>query len=554
MSDTITVICENTQNEICVNMGSSLSDVLNVLGLHSEYPFIIAYVNNEYKELNYRLFKPSTIKFLDTTHIEGSRTYQRTLFFTLSKAVYDIYPNGILRIKHAVSKGFYCEIDGLDKIEQIDIDNIKSRMNEIIAQDIPIIRTVIPSKEAEGIYNAMRFSDKLELLHSRPRLYSTMYKLANVAGYFYGSLAPSTKIIHLFDVEKYYNGIYLSVPKFTNPNELEPIVRQDKMFDIFKEYAIWGDVLGISNVGSLNTKISRGEQIEMIKVAEAFHEKKIALIADKIYDVHNTKKLKLILISGPSSSGKTTFSKRLGIQLTILGLKPVLLSMDDYFVNRVDTPLDENGEYDFESIYALDLVTFNNHLQQLLNGESVNIPRYDFITGSRQAYDHPLQLSDHSVLVVEGIHGLNPELTSEIDDNLKFKIYTSALTSISMDNLSRISTTDNRLIRRIVRDFHSRSSSATDTLKRWTSVGLGERKHIFPYQENADIIFNSSLFYEISVLKKYVEPMLLEVPNTVPEYGEAKRLLKFLDNFTPIDADEIPHASILREFIGGSNF
>ena len=554
MNNTITVICENTQNEICVNMGTSLNEILNIIGLKSEYPFIIAYVNNKFKELNYRLFKPATIHFLNTTHIEGARTYQRTLFFILNKAIHDIYPNSSLRIKHAVSRGFYCEIEELETIEQSDINKIKNRMNELIAQDIPIIRSEVQTDEIVKIYNQMHFDDKLELLHSRPRLYSTIYKLADIFGYFYGSLAPSTKTIHLFDLKKYYDGMYLAVPKLTNPNKLESMIRQDKMFDIFKEYATWGDVMGLSNIGSLNNKISCGEQSEMIKIAEAFHEKKVAIIADKIYDVHKSKGLKLILISGPSSSGKTTFSKRLGIQLTVLGLKPVLLSMDDYFVDRVNTPLDENGEYDFESIYSLDLVTFNKHLQQLLNGESVNIPRYDFIKGSRQSHDKPLQLNDRSVLVVEGIHGLNPELTAQIEDDSKFKIYTSALTSISMDNLSRISTSDNRLIRRIVRDYHTRNCNASETLKRWASVGHGERKHIFPYQENADIVFNSSLFYEISVLKKYVEPMLLEVPNTIPEYGEARRLLKFLENFRPIDAKEIPYASILREFIGESNF
>ena len=554
MNDTITVICENTQSEIYVNTGTPLNDILNILGIKSEYPFIIAYVNNKFKELNYRLFKPATIKFINTTHSEGARTYQRTLFFTLNKAIHDIYPKGSLRIKHAVSKGFYCEIAGLEKIEQTDIDKIKQRMNELIAQKIPIVRTEVQTDEAERIYNQMHFDDKLELLHSRPRLYSTIYKLADISGYFYGALAASTEVLNLFDIKKYYDGMYLAVPKLSNPNELESMVRQDKMFEIFREYATWGEVIGLSNIGSLNNKISSGEQGEMIKVAEAFHEKKTAFIADKIYEFNKLNGLKLILISGPSSSGKTTFSKRLGIQLTILGLKPVLLSMDDYFVDRVNTPLDENGEYDFESIHSLDIETFNKHLKQLMSGESVNIPRYDFIKGSRQSPDKPLQLNDRSILVVEGIHGLNPELTAQIEDNLKFKIYTSALTTISMDNLSRISTSDNRLIRRIVRDYHTRNCSAADTLKRWASVGHGERKHIFPYQENADIVFNSSLFYEISVLKKYVEPMLLEVPNTIPEHGEARRLLKFLDNFKPIEADEVPSASILREFIGGSNF
>lgn len=554
MSETIKVICENPDCELHVNMGQTLADIVKILSLKGDYPFLAAYVNNRFKELSYKIYEPVTVRFIDITHFEGIRVYQRTLFFMLSKAVHDVYPGKTLRIKHSVSKGFYCEIDGVDSPSQEEIDVLKARMYELIEQDIPIVRSVVRTSEAEAIYTKMNYVDKLMLLHSRPRLYSTIYRLADVVGYFYGALAISTKYIHLFDLRKYFDGIYLALPKRSDPNVLESMVPQDKMFDIFKEYKEWVDIMGVSTLGSLNTHINNGKSSELIKIAEALHEKKLGSIADSILDANISRGMRIVLISGPSSSGKTTFAKRLGIQLRILGLNPVLLSLDDYFVEREKTPLDINGDYDYESLYALDLQTFNDHLRQLMNGESVDVPRYDFITGLRFTHEQPLVLDERSILVVEGIHALNPELTAAIDDDLKYKVYISALTSVSMDDLSRIATTDNRLIRRIVRDYYTRGNSATDTLKRWGSVRRGEDKHIFPYQENADVMFNSSLFYEIPVLRRYVEPMLYEVPDTVPEFAEARRLLKFLDNFIPIVPDEIPPTSIIREFIGGSSF
>ncbi len=554
MVSVIKIICENCGSELLVNMGTSLSEVIDMLALKNDHPFLAAYVNNRVKELSYKIYTPISIRFIDITHFEGTRVYQRTLFFIMQKAVHDLYPDAAFSIKHSVSKGFYCEIAGHDQLSADEVECIKARMDDIIDQDIPIVRERVLSSEAEEIYAQLGFEDKIALLHTRPRMYVDIYRMADMAGYFYGALAPSTSYIHLFDIRPYYNGLHLAVPRRTDPDKLENIVPQDKMFDIFKEYKEWVSVMGVSNIGSLNGKILAGESSDLIKVAEAFHEKKLAGIADSIYEANVERGARIVLISGPSSSGKTTFAKRLGIELRILGLRPVMVSLDDYFVDRENTPRDEKGDYDYEALEAIDLQLFNTQLQQLMNGESVTIPRYDFISGTRQWHSEPLQLDERSILVIEGIHGLNPQLTSSIDDRLKFRIYISALTSISMDDLSRIPTTDNRLLRRITRDYYTRGSNAEASLKRWGSVRRGEDKYIFPYQENADVMFNSSLFYEISVLRQYVEPMLREVPDVVPEYAEARRLLKFLDNFTQIPSDEIPPTSILREFIGGSSF
>ena len=554
MDDTVKVICENSDSHLYVNMGTSLGQVAAMIGVEGPNPYLAAYVNNELRELDYKIYSPISVRFIDITHFEGIRVYQRTLFFVLNKAVIDLFPGQRLRIKHSVAKGFYCEIDGFDDIPQTDIDRIRARMDEIIMHDIPIVRQKILAEEAEALYAKFGFEDKIALLRTRPHLYVTIYSLANIVGHFYGALAPSTRYIHLFDLKKYGQGIYIAVPKRTNPQELENMVNQEKMFEIFREYKDWVDILGVSNIGSLNAMVLNGQSSELIKVAEAFHEKKLANIADQISEANHARGVKIVLISGPSSSGKTTFAKRLGIQMRILGLKPVLISLDDYFVDREKTPKDEEGNYDYEALEALDIDTFNKHLNMLLNGQAVDVPRYDFITGKRQQRDVPLSLDQRSVLVIEGIHGLNPKLTPQVEDRYKFKIYVSAFTSISLDDLTRIPTTDNRLLRRIVRDYKTRGNNAADTLRRWGSVRRGEDKHIFPYQEEADVMFNSSLFYEIAVLKNLAEPMLHEVPDTIPEYGEAQRLLKFFDYFTPVSPDEIPPTSILREFIGGSSF
>ncbi len=554
MNDTlIEIVCENNEATISVEWGTSLRDVINMLS-KPERPYLAAYVNNSIKELDYRIYRPVSVRFIDITHFEGIRVYERTLFFSLQKAVHDLFPGKRFRIPHSVSKGFYCEIEGLSHISDDDIARLKARMDELIRQDIPIARRRLLTTEAREIYTRLGYDDKITLINSCPRLYVTLYALADIVGYFYGALAPSTGYLHLYDLKPYYNGFFLAVPKRTDPDRLESMIRQEKMFDLFTEYQEWNRVQGIPNIGMLNHRILAGEASDLIKVAEAFHEKKLGNIADAIYDANRRRSMRLVLISGPSSSGKTTFAKRLGIQLRIVGLNPVLISLDDYFLDREQTPRDANGDYDYETIDALDLKTFNEHLERLFAGESVEIPRYDFISGRRQWHEEPLQLDDRSVLVVEGIHGLNPRLTEKIPDEYKFKIYVSVFTTVMMDDMNRIPTTDNRLIRRIVRDNATRGSDAVATLRRWSSVRTGEEQYIFPYQENADVMFNSSLLYELPVLRAHVEPLLYKVPDTVPEFGEARRLLKFLNNFQAVAADEIPPTSLLREFIGGSSF
>jgi uridine kinase len=391
-------------------------------------------------------------------------------------------------------------------------------------------------------------------LDSCPRLYSDLYTMADEVGYFYGALAPSSGYLGHFCLRPYYEGFYIGLPLRTAPDTVCCELTQDKMADVFREYQSWVDMMGMPTVGAINRHIQNGQAGSMIKVAEAFHERKFAWIADQIYEANRTHGTRLVLISGPSSSGKTTSSKRLSIQLGVLGLKPVMLSLDDYFVDRDKTPLDESGEYDFEALEAIDLALFNDHLQRLMRGEAVEIPRYDFITGRRQWHERPLQLDERSILIIEGIHGLNPRLTPSIPDEQKFRIYISCFTSVAMDNLNRIATTDNRLLRRLIRDYRTRGNDAVATLSRWPSVRRGEERHIFPYQENADRMLNSSLFYELSLLRPFAEPILREVPDTIPEYNEACRLLKFLENFIPIPPEEIAPTSILREFIGGSTF
>ena len=552
--ETVKVICQNTSSVIEVEAGTSLLELERKLGIEGKYPFLAAYVNNRIKELNYKIFKPLAVRFIDITHFEGYRVYQRTISFIVHKAVRDLYGDRKFYIRHTVGRGFYCEFADEKELSESEIETLRTQMQKIIDAHYPIHRHHLLTADINGIYERFGFDDKITLLNTRPRLYSDIYCMDDIVGYFYGALTPDTGYIHLFDLRRYFNGFYIALPTHGEPDKLDLNVDWDKMLDVFHEYHRWVDIMGVPTVGCLNKKVLDGDTSELIKIAEAFHEKKIAAIADQIAAAHNERGTRMVLISGPSSSGKTTTSKRLGIQLRILGLDPVLISLDDYFVDREHTPKDENGDYDFEALEAIDLELLNSDLKRLIAGESVEVPRYDFITGTRQWHETPLKLTDRSILIMEGIHGLNPRLTPSIPRDQKFCVYVSCLTSVAMDNLSRIATSDNRLLRRITRDYSTRGANALATLQRWSSVRRGEQKHIFPYQENADVMFNSSLFYEISVLRSKVEPILREVPDTVPEFGEAKRLLKFLDNFTPISPDEIPPTSILREFIGGSSF
>ena len=552
--ETVKVICQNTSSVVEVAAGTSLLELEQRLALGGKYPILAAYVNNRIKELNYKIYKPLAVRFIDITHFEGYRVYQRTISFIAHKAVRDLWHDRKFYIRHTVGRGFYCEFDDEKELTQDEIEALRSQMQRIIDARYPIHRHRMLTAEINGIYERFGFDDKIALLNSRPRLYSDIYCMDDMVGYFYGALTPNTGYIHLFDLRSYYNGFYIALPLQNNPDTLDLDVEWDKMFDVFHEYHRWVKIMGVPTVGQLNRKILGGDGSELIKIAEAFHEKKIAAIADQIAAANREQNTRMVLISGPSSSGKTTTAKRLGIQLRILGLDPVLISLDDYFVDRERTPKDANGEYDYEALEAIDLELLNSDLKRLIAGESVEVPRYDFISGTRQWHETPLRLSERSILIMEGIHGLNPRLTPSIPREQKFCIYVSCLTSVAMDNLSRIATSDNRLLRRITRDYATRGANALATLQRWPSVRRGEQKHIFPYQENANVMFNSSLFYELSVLRSKVEPILREVPDTVPEYGEAKRLLKFLDNFIPIQSDEIPPTSILREFIGDSSF
>lgn len=555
MSDTLPVICENAGRTIEVAMGTTLLEVERQLRLDGPHPFLAAYVNNRIKELNYRIYKPVTVRFIDITSFEGIRVYQRTISFILQKAVRELFPDRTLYIRHSLgASGFYCEISGFGPIPAEHLDAIKARMRGIIDRNLPIQGVKMLTDTARKIYEGFGMTDKIALLDSRPRLYSKIYTIDSLPGYFYGALTPSTGYTPQFDLHSYYNGFFIALPLRTDPTRLHQSVHQEKMFDVFHQYQSWVEIMGVPTVGQLNSKVLAGDASELIKIAEAFHENKLAQVAGCVAEVNRERGVRLVLISGPSSSGKTTFAKRLGVQLRVLGLNPVLISLDDYFVDREKTPRDENGEYDYEALEAIDLEQFNDHLKRLERGESVDIPRYDFISGTRQWHDNPLQLDERSVLIVEGIHGLNPALTPGVPESRKFKIYVSCFTSVALDNVSRIATSDNRLLRRLTRDYRTRGNDALSTLARWESVRRGEEKHIFPYQENADVMFNSSLFYEISVLRRFAEPILREVPDTVPEYGEAKRMLKFLDNFIPISPEEIPPTSLLREFIGGSSF
>ena len=554
MQDKVTVICQNTSSQLEVEMGTSLRDLLEQLSLNGDYPILAAYVNNRLKELNYRIFKPMTVRFIDITHYEGYRVYQRTISFILQKAVWDIYRGRKFYIRHSLGRGLYCEFADGEQLTDAGIEALRERMQAIIDARYPILRHRMLTSEINGIYKRFGYDDKVALLNTRPRLYSDIYRMDDMVGYFYGALAPDSGYVHLFDIRRYHEGFYVALPTRLDPSKLDLNVYWDKMLDVFAEYHDWVQIMGVPTVGHLNKKLIDGDMSELIKIAEAFHEKKIAAMADQIYAANKEHGTRVVLISGPSSSGKTTTSKRLGIQLRILGLDPVLISLDDYFVDRDRTPKDASGEYDFEALEAIDLELLNKDLKRLMAGESVEVPRYDFITGSRKWHENPLKLGERSVIIMEGIHALNPRLTPSIPREHKFGIYASCLTSVAMDNLTRIQTTDNRLLRRITRDYATRGADALATLRRWPSVRRGEEKHIFPYQENADVIFNTALFYEIMVLRPKIEPILREVPDTEPEYGEARRLLKFLDNFTPLYTDEIPPTSILREFVGGSTF
>ena len=549
------IYCKNNNSTREFPEGSSLLDIYNGFNLAMPYGPVSAKVNNKGESLDFRVYYNKDIEFLDITSSSGMRTYVRSLFFILVKAVEELYPQGSISLEHPISKGYFCKLHIDRTIGLDDVQRIKQKMQEIIAADIPYTRTESHTEEVVRLFEKRGMMDKARLLDTYGQLYSYYYQLGDTVDCYYSSLVPSTGYIRLFDIVKYYDGLLLRIPSRENPTKLEEVVKQEKMLEVFQEYHRWNQILGISTVGDLNVACNEGHATDLINVSEALQEKKIAQIADEItHRDQDGKRVKLVLISGPSSSGKTTFSKRLSIQLMTNGLKPYPISLDDYFVNRNDTPLDENGKHDFESLYAVDLPFFEEQLSTLLNGGEVELPRYNFTTGKREMSGKKLRIDEHMILIIEGIHALNPALTPHIPNENKYKVYVSALTTILLDNHNYIPTTDNRLLRRIIRDYKYRNYSAEETIARWPSVREGEEKWIFPYQENADAMFNSALLFELAVLKDYVEPVLRKVPNRCPEYSEAHRLLRFLNYFVSVQDKELPPTSLLREFLGGSSF
>ena len=553
MSETITIYCKNNNTYKDVPIGSSLLDIYTAVGAPLRYRPMNAQVNNKTESLNFRCWQPKDIEFIDYTQLSGLRTYVRSLCHIFSKAVYDIWPTATLNLEHPVSKGYYCVIHNGKNIDLETIEKIKKRMWELIDADLPFLHKSVRTVDAAVLFRERGMNDKARLIETAGLPYTSYYELEGYINFFYGCLTPSTGYIQLFDLEPYMDGVLLRIPKQTDPMELQPVIKQDKMFEAYKEHLTLQRTVGLDNVGDLNLAIEKGRSQDIILVSEAMQEKQGAKIAEKIADGYK-EGIRIVLISGPSSSGKTTFCKRLQVQLTTNLLHPVGISLDDYFLNREDTPKDEHGEYDFESLYALDLPYFNKDLKKLLSGEEIELPSFNFESGRRIFKGKKLKLRENSILVIEGIHALNPELTEFIDDKYKYRVYVSVLTSISLDNHNWIPTTDNRLLRRIIRDYRFRGYSAEDTINRWPSVRRGEDKWIFPYQENADAMFNSAMLYELAALRKFAEPILAQVPESSKANAEAYRLLRFLRYFNYIPTEELPGTSLLREFLGGGSF
>lgn len=551
MKQVLQIRCKNNKKTQEVPMGSTLSDIYKEINLQLPYEPVSAKVNNKVEGLHYRVYHNKDIEFLDLQSPSGIRTYTRSLFMVLCKAVHDLYSGSKVVIDIPVSNGYYCNIKLGRPITTEDIDRIRTRMQEIINAKMPIQRFETTTEDAIKIFTALGDEQKAKLLRSSGSLYSVYYILDDYKDYYYGSMLTNTAQLRLFGLEPYFDGILLRIPSTQDPTKLGELVRQDKMFEVFKEHHRWQSILGIRTVGDFNEGVKNGFSTDLINVSEALQEKKISQIADTIAEKKN---IKVVLIAGPSSSGKTTFCKRLSVQLLASGVKPVQISLDDYFVNRHDTPKDENGELDYESIYALNIPLINEQFNALFRGEEVELPKYNFQTGTSEKSGKKLHLEENNVLVVEGIHALNPLLTEQIADEKKFKIYASALTTILLDNHNYIPTTDNRLLRRIVRDYKYRGCSAEETIHRWPSVRAGENKWIFPYQEQADVMFNTAMLFELAVIKPQAEEVLEQVPENCEEYAEAYRLRKFLKYFAPLPFRDLPPTSLLREFLGGSSF
>ncbi len=551
MRQVLHIRCKNNKKTQEVPIGSTLSDIYKEINLQMPYGPVSAKVNNKVEGLHYRVYHNKDVEFLDLLTPSGIRTYTRSLFLVLCKAVHDLYPTSSVVIDIPVSNGYYCNLQLGHEITTEDVDRIRTRMQEIIDAKMPIQRYETTTEEAIKLFTELGDIQKAKLLKSSGSLYCVYYVLDDYKDYYYGSMLTNTSQLHLFGLEPYFDGVLLRIPSTQDPSKLGELIRQDKMFEVFKEHHRWQSILGIKTVGDFNEAVKNGLATDLINVSEALQEKKISQIADTIAA---RKEIKVVLIAGPSSSGKTTFCKRLSVQLLASGVKPVQISLDDYFVNRTETPKDENGELDYESIYALNIPLINKQFNALFRGEEVELPKYNFQTGMSEKSGKKLHLGENNILLVEGIHALNPALTEQIADDKKFKIYASALTTILLDDHNYIPTTDNRLLRRIVRDYKYRGCSAQETIHRWPSVRAGENKWIFPYQEQADVMFNTALLFELAVIKPQAEEVLEQVPENCEEYAEAYRLHKFLKYFAPLPFRNLPPTSLLREFLGGSSF
>lgn len=551
MEQMVQIRCKNNKKILNVSIGSTLSDIFSFSGLTMEYGPISARVNNKIEGMHYRVYNCKDVEFLSLRHPSALRAYTRSLFFVLCKAVHDLYGTGHVVINVPVSNGYHCDLHIGHQVTDADVAAIRKRMQEIVAAAIPIHRHQATTEDAIRMFREMGTVSKVKLLEGLGSLYTTYYEIDGYADYYYGSMLTNTGQLTLFGVEPYFGGILLCVPSPQDPSRLGELVRQDKMFDIFMEHHHWQDILGISTIGDLNKAVEEGKSNGLIQLSEALQEKKIAQIADEIA---KRKNVKMVLIAGPSSSGKTTTCKRLSVQLAVNGIHPIGISLDDYFVNREQTPRDETGDYDYEHLHALNIPLLNEQMNALFRGEEVELPRYNFQMGRSEKSGRRLRLQGNEVLVLEGIHALNPELTASIPNDQIFRVYASALTTILLDTHNYIPTTDNRLLRRIVRDYKYRGVSACDTIRRWPSVRRGENRWIFPYQENADAMFNSAMLFELAVLKNQALPLLEQVPENCEEYAEAYRLMKFLRYIHTIKEDQIPPTSLLREFLGGSSF
>ncbi len=553
MDEMIEIFCRNTSSKVLVPSGTDLVGVARFAGVKTEHPILGACLNNKVRDLNYRVYSPKEVDFLTIENSIGRRMYALSLMFLLYKAAKELYPKNALTIQHSMSDGYFCEMEGLESEMPQVVERIKERMRQLVEEDIPFIRKITPVEEAVDLFERLAMPDKAALIRNSNRLYANVDYLGETVNAFFFELVPSTSYLKVFDLYGFENGFILQMPSKEDPAKT-PLSKNgdNKIFSIFREHKHWVNILGTPYVSALNSAVESKKANELIQVSEALHEKKYAEIADKIFQRRD--KVRFVLLAGPSSSGKTTSCRRIATQLAVLGFRPLQISLDDYFVERTQTPKDADGNYDFECLEALDLDYFGYQMQQLLQGNEIELPRFDFISGTRQQSGNRLKLGAGSIVIIEGIHALNPKLSEAIPAENKYNIFVSALTQLALDSHNLISSSDNRLLRRIVRDNNYRGYSATDTILRWGSLRSGEEKHIFPFQENADSIFNSSLLYEIGVLKPLAEMVLFEVAQNSPAYAEACRLTSFLSNFKSIKPDYIPPTSIMREFLGGSSF